>query len=104
MGLQFTAAARALLAELKQEHPTAALVIVIGGGCCENTAPILMKNFLVGRRDRLLGEVEGVKVYAAAEVCFLEQADSVLDVVAHPGTGSFSLEITKGARLVVRPL
>ena len=62
-----------------------------------------MKNFLVGRRDRLLGEVEGVKVYAAAEVCFLEQADSVLDVVAHPGTGSFSLEVTRGARLVVRP-
>jgi uncharacterized protein (DUF779 family) len=104
MGLQFTAAAGALLAELKREHPTSALVIVIGGGCCENTAPILMKNFLVGRRDRLLGELEGVKVYAAADVCFLEQADSVLDVVEHSGAGSFSLETTRGVRLVVRPL
>lgn len=37
-------------------------------------------------------------------VCFLERADSVLDVVEHSGTGSFSLEITRGARLVVRPL
>jgi uncharacterized protein (DUF779 family) len=57
MGLEFTAAARALLAEMKREHPTSTLVVVIGGGCCENTAPILMKNFRVGRTDRLLGEV-----------------------------------------------
>ena len=104
MGLESTAAARVLLAELKREHPTSALVIVIGGGCCENTAPILMKNFHVGRRDRLLGEVEGIKVYAAADVCFLERADSVLDVVKHSGGGSFSLEISRGSRLVVRTL
>jgi uncharacterized protein (DUF779 family) len=102
VGLEFTAAARTLLAELRQANPTAILVIVIGGGCCENTAPILMKNFRVGRTDRLLGEAEGVKVYASENVRHLESASSVLDVVEYTGVGGFSLEVSRGARLVLR--
>ena len=103
MSLEFTPAARGLLAELRQANPDATLVIVIGGGCCENTAPILMKNFRVGRTDRLLGEAEGVKVYASENVCHLESASSVLDAVEQTGAGGFSLEVSRGVRLTLRP-
>jgi uncharacterized protein (DUF779 family) len=57
--LRFTERARALLAEIRAENPSDVLVILVGGGCCENTAPILMKNFRVGRSDRLMGEGKG---------------------------------------------
>jgi uncharacterized protein (DUF779 family) len=80
-------------------------MILIGGGCCENTAPILMKNFRVGQSDRLLGEADGVKVYAAAELYPLVSATpSIIDVTDGRGGGSFSLEIPRDVRLTLRPL
>lgn len=105
MDLRFTEKARALLAEIRAERPSDDLVILVGGGCCENTAPILMRNFRVGRSDRLIGETEGVKVYAAAEIHpLIEGTPSVIDVTDGRGAGSFSLEISRGLRLTMRPL
>ena len=105
MDLRFSVRARGLLSEIHGENPMDTLVILIGGGCCENTAPILMKDFRVGRSDRLLGEVDGVKVYAAAEMYPLVFATpSIIDVTDGRGGGSFSLEIPRGVRLTMRPL
>lgn len=105
MELRFTEKARALLAEIQAENPSDTLVILIGGGCCENTAPILMKNFRVGVSDRLLGETEGIGVYASAEVYpLIKGTPSVIDVTNGQGAGSFSLEIRRGVRLTLRPL
>jgi uncharacterized protein (DUF779 family) len=105
MDLRFTGKARALLADIRREHPSDTLVILIGGGCCENTAPILMKNFRVGNTDHLLGEAEGVRVFAAAEMFpLIERTPSVIGVAETIGLGSFSLEISRGVRLTLRPL
>lgn len=105
MELRFTEQARVLLAEIRDENPSDTLVILIGGGCCENTAPILMKNFRVGVSDRRLGESGGVSVYASAEMYpLLAEAPSVIDVTDGRGAGSFSLEIRRGVRLTLRPL
>jgi uncharacterized protein (DUF779 family) len=105
MDLRFSEMARVLLAEIRRENPSDTLVILLGGGCCENTAPILMKNFRVGRGDRFLGESEGVGVYASAEVYpLLEGTASVIDVTDGRGAGSFSLEVRRGVRLTLRPL
>jgi len=105
MDLRFSEEARKLLAEIRRENPADTLVILIGGGCCENTAPILMKNFRVGNTDRLLGEAEGVNVYAAAEMFpLIERTPSVIGVAETIGLGSFSLEISRGVRLTLRPI
>ena len=105
MELRFTEKARALLADIRAENPSDTLVILVGGGCCENTAPILMKNFRVGRSDRLMGEAEGVGVYASADVYpLIEGTPSVIDVTDGTGAGSFSLEVRRGVRLTLRPL
>ncbi len=105
MDLRFTEKARALIAEIRDENPGETLVILVGGGCCENTAPILMKNFRVGRGDRHLGGVEGVNVYASAEVYpLLSPTPSIIDVTDGTGAGSFSLEVRRGVRLTLRPL
>jgi uncharacterized protein (DUF779 family) len=103
--LRFTGKVRALLSEIRAENPPDTLVILVGGGCCENTAPILMRNFRVGASDRYLGESEGIKVYASAEMFpLLEHSPSVIDVVEAIGLGSFSLEISRGVRLTLRPV
>jgi len=103
--LRFSERAQGLLAEIHGEHPSDTLVILIGGGCCENSAPILMKNFRVGQSDRLLGEVDGIKVYAAAEMYpLVSGTPSIIDVTDGRGSGSFSLEIPRGIRLTLRPL
>lgn len=105
MELRFSDKARSLLAEIRDENPSDALVILVGGGCCENTAPILMKNFRVGQSDRYLGEAEGVCVYAAAEIYpLVADTPSIIDVTDGRGAGSFSLEIGRGVRLTLRPL
>ena len=105
MDLRFSDKARALLVEIQGENPSDTLVTLVGGGCCENTAPILMKNFLVGKSDRYLGEAEGVRVFAAAEIYpLVADTPSVIDVTDGRGTGSFSLEIRRGVRLTMRPL
>jgi len=103
--LRFTEKAKVLLAEIRNENPGDTLVILVGGGCCENTAPILMKNFRVGRGDRFLGGVEGVNVYASAETYPLVSATpSIIDVTDGAGAGGFSLEVRRGVRLTLRPL
>jgi len=103
--LRFTEKARALLAEIRAENPSDTLVILVGGGCCENTAPILMKNFHVGRGDRLMGEAEGIGVYASTDVYpLIEGTPSEIDVTDGTGAGSFSLEVRRGVRLTLRPL
>ncbi|MFA6148056.1 MAG: DUF779 domain-containing protein [bacterium] len=105
MDLRFTDKARALLAEIREENAPDTLVILIGGGCCENTAPILMKNFRVGASDRPLGESGGVTVYASADMYpLLAEVPSVIDVIDGRGAGSFSLEVRRGVRLTLRPL
>lgn len=105
MDLRFSEKARVLLADLRRENPSDTLVILVGGGCCENTAPILMKNFRVGRSDRLMGEAEGVGVYASADVYpLIEETPSLIDVTDGTGAGSFSLEVCRGVRLTLRPL
>ena len=37
MDLRFTDRVRGLLAEIRAENPSDTLVILVGGGCCENT-------------------------------------------------------------------
>jgi len=97
--LDSTQEARKLLTRLVEEHGSH-LVMVIAGGCCDNTAPQLYKDFKVGPAFRLAGRIEGVPVYFESQLLESYRRSSfVLDVstIASP-SDSFSLETIAGYR------
>ena len=99
--LTMTGAARAVLDEVRRREG-ARLLFVIGGGCCDNTAPMLLKDFRLGAADVHMGDVDGVPVYCETEQTRLMAASHLEIGVSSGGGNSFSLEIPLGKRFVLR--
>ncbi|MCK6546419.1 DUF779 domain-containing protein [Myxococcota bacterium] len=97
-----TPEAEALIRELVREH--GALLFHQSGGCCDGSAPMCYpaREFRVGQRDVLLGEIAGVPVFiGAAQFEYWAHTQLTIDVV--PGRGSgFSLEAPRGVRFLTR--
>jgi uncharacterized protein len=97
-----TEAARALLAEIRRDHPK--LLIHQSGGCCDGSSPMCYPadEFLVGDHDVKLGEVDGVPVYiGAAQFQVWRHTQLILDVVPGRG-GMFSLDNGRERRFLTR--
>ena len=97
-----TAAARALVRQLRAEHGD--LIFHQSGGCCDGSAPMCYpaREFRVGARDVYLGEIDGTPFYiGGAQFEYWQHTHLTLDVV--PGRGSgFSLEAPEGVRFLIR--
>jgi len=97
-----TDAALALIAELRERHGP--LMFHQSGGCCDGSAPMCypLGEFLVGDRDRALGEIGGAPFYISeSQYEYWCHTQLVIDVVPGRG-GMFSLEGPTGRRFLVR--
>lgn len=76
------------------------LVITLGTGCCESTAPFLYEDFDPGPDSKKVGEVEGVEVFAPSWLVELYADDEIeIDADTDVITESFSIETEIDARL-----
>ena len=97
-----TPAAAELIRSLREEH--GALLFHQSGGCCDGSAPMCYprKEFHIGQRDVLLGELEGTPFYIGGHQAPL-WAHTQLIIDAVPGRGAgFSLEAPEGLRFLTR--
>jgi uncharacterized protein (DUF779 family) len=79
------------------------LVIVLGTGCCDSTAPFLYDRYYVGPDVALVGVVHGVPVYAQRWLADLYGEDDLqIDVDEGAPNDSFSLESEFDCRLALR--
>jgi uncharacterized protein len=80
------------------------LVLVLGTGCCDSTAPYLYDRYLPGADAVRVGEVAAVPVFAPAslERLYPGRDGLVLDVEEGVLSDSLSLESEHGCRLVLR--
>ena len=79
------------------------LVVVIGNGCCDSTAPYLYDHYLVGPDATEVGRVAGVPVYAGGWLARLYPAGELtVDVEEGVVSDSFSLESVFDCRLTLR--
>src|SRR5215213_8369713 len=100
--VKVTEAAKKLIAELRAKH--GALMFHQSGGCCDGSSPMCYEagEFLVGRNDVWLGQIDGCDFYMAKDQFeFWQHTELTIDVT--PGRGaSFSLEIPLGVRFVTK--
>lgn len=97
-----TDAARALIAEIRKDHPE--ILFHQSGGCCDGSSPMCYPagEFTVGERDVRLGEVDGVPVYiSASQFEAWKHTQLILDVVPGRG-GMFSLDNGRELRFLSR--
>jgi len=97
-----TEAARALIAEIRRDHPD--ILFHQSGGCCDGSSPMCYpaSDFKVGERDVKLGEVDGVPVYiSASQFEAWKHTQLILDVVPGRG-GMFSLDNGRERRFLTR--
>lgn len=78
------------------------LVVTIGTGCCDSTAPFLYENHDPGTDSIQVGEVAGIPIYAPNWVADLYEGEVLLlggetDVI----TETFSIEAEFDARLTL---
>lgn len=80
------------------------LVMVLGTGCCDSTAPYLYDNYLPEPDARPVGEIEGVAVLAPGWLADLYAGSSTLVVDVDEGlvNDSFSLESEYDCRFTLR--
>ena len=80
------------------------LVLVLGTGCCDSTAPFLYDRYYPGPDVVEVGRVAGVPVLAHTWLANLyAEGDGLeLDVDEDPVADSFSLETEYGHRLTLR--
>lgn len=80
------------------------LVMVLGNGCCDSTAPYLYDNYLAEPGAREVGEIEGIQVLAPAWLADLYPGDEILtvDVEEEILNDSLSLESEFDCRFVLR--
>lgn len=80
------------------------LVMVLGTGCCDSTAPYLYDNYLPEPDARPVGEVEGITVLAPGWLADLYTGDDLLLVDVDEGVvnDSFSLESEYDCRFTLR--
>ena len=100
--VEATNAARALIAEIRRDHPD--ILFHQSGGCCDGSSPMCYPDgeFLVGDRDVLLGVLEGAPVWISGpQFETWKHTQLVIDVVPGRG-GGFSLETPEGLRFLSR--
>lgn len=80
------------------------LVMVLGTGCCDSTAPYLYDNYLPEPDAEPVGEVEGVSVLAPKWLADLYRGEETLVVDVDEGVvnDSFSLESEYDCRFTLR--
>jgi uncharacterized protein (DUF779 family) len=81
------------------------LVMVLGTGCCDSTAPFLYdRNYYPGADALEVGRVAGVPVFAHGWLAKLygEDGSLVVDVDENAVADSFSLETEHGRRFTLR--
>ena len=79
------------------------LVMVLGTGCCDSTAPFLYDRGYPGPDAVAVGDVAGVPVFAHAWLARLYgEGGLVLDVDEGVVADSFSLETEHGRRFTLR--
>ena len=80
------------------------LVMVLGTGCCDSTAPYLYDNYLVEPDAEDVGEVDGVRVFAPRWLADLYPGPAILTVDVDEGVvnDSFSLESEYDLRFTLR--
>jgi len=99
--ISITKDALELLSKLKKKHNR--LLFVISGGCCDNTAPMLLADFIIGDSDVLLGEIEGVKLFISKDQAKTFEGCSIeIGVIKSHGGGGFSLETPYGKRFTLK--
>ncbi len=97
-----TDAARDLITALRAEHGE--LMFHQSGGCCDGSAPMCFpaKEFRLGARDVLLGNVAGADYYIGEKQFeYWQHTQLIVDVVPGRGAG-FSLEAPRGVRFLLR--
>jgi uncharacterized protein len=100
--VEITPEAATVLRQLAAEHGP--LLFHQSGGCCDGSSPMCYpaREFRVGQRDVMLGEVEGVPVYIGAlQYELWRHTQLLIDVVPGRGAG-FSLEAPLGVRFLTR--
>ena len=100
--MEITPEAATVLRRLAAEHGP--LLFHQSGGCCDGSSPMCYpaREFRVGQRDVMLGEVEGVPVYIGAlQYELWRHTQLLIDVVPGRGAG-FSLEAPLGVRFLTR--
>ena len=80
------------------------LVMVLGTGCCDSTAPFLYDRYYPGADVVEIGRVAGVPVYAHAWLAALYRDGGALEVDVDEGVpnDSFSLESEFDCRFTLR--
>lgn len=97
-----TEAAIQLIRELKAEFGD--LLFHQSGGCCDGSSPMCFQkdDFRIGSSDVGLGDVDGVAFWMSKDQFeYWKHTQLTLDVVDGRGA-SFSLEIPKGKRFMIR--
>ncbi len=78
------------------------LVMVIGNGCCDSTAPYLFSDYIPGPNERLVGEIEEVPVFLDDSLSrSFGGTEVVVDARDDPQPDSFSCESEIGYRFVL---
>ncbi|MGD1848376.1 MAG: DUF779 domain-containing protein [Salibacteraceae bacterium] len=97
-----TPACEALIRELESEFGE--LVFHQSGGCCDGSQPMCFEvnDFRIGYSDVCLGELSGVPFWMSSDQFeYWKHTQLTIDVVEGRGS-SFSLEIPKGKRFIVK--
>ena len=80
------------------------LIMVLGTGCCDSTAPFLYDNYIAEPDSESVGEIEGVQILAPGWLAKLYAGDATLTVDVDEGVlnDSFSLESEYDCRFTLR--
>lgn len=100
--VKVTDEAKKVINELRAKHGE--LMFHQSGGCCDGSSPMCYEKgeFIVGRADVWLGQIDGCDFYIAKDQ-FETWQHTELTIDVTPGRGaSFSLEIPMGVRFVTK--
>jgi uncharacterized protein (DUF779 family) len=93
-----------LLRQVRNERDEG-LVLVIGNGCCDATAPYLFANYLPGPNEHQIGEIDGVPVFLDEGIASgFDGTEVVVDVRDDNQEDSFSCETELGQRFCLERL
>lgn len=103
MKIEATPEAAAVVERAKRDRGDS-LVVTIGTGCCESTAPFLYDDFWPGPDHEQVGEVAGVAIVAPEYLRRLYPGDQglVLDLGTDDLAESMSIETEYSCRLTLR--
>ena len=103
MHVEATPAAEAVVRKVA-ESGREELVLVLGTGCCDSTAPFLYDRYYAGPDAVGVGEVAGVPVVAHAWLAKLYAEGAALNIDVDEGVqnDSFSLESEYDCRFTLR--